>query len=127
MERDLNDLALLKQSLKLRLAAQAEKLVGYMPIRRKILRACAGRSFTMPGADEFCAWRHPAETLAITRASTAQNAAYLAPAFLEGLRGLYGGTRLAAQELEGLGVDPSTTARGDACGIVVAGRLGQRG
>ena len=32
---------------------------------------------------------------------TAVNAGNLAPAFLEGLEGLYGGTRLAAQELEG--------------------------
>jgi phage terminase large subunit-like protein len=153
-----------------------------------------GPQFHYAWADEFCAWRHPAETLAmlrmglrlwdkprlcltttpkpitalrhlmkergveITRASTAQNAENLAPAFLEGLRGLYGGTRLAAQELEGLvvdddnralwraddlgrcygarpahfeevvvAVDPSTTAGGDACGIVVAGRLGERG
>ncbi|MGN6208644.1 DNA-packaging protein [Asticcacaulis sp.] len=153
-----------------------------------------GPQFHYAWADEFCAWRHPAETLAmlrmglrlgekprlcltttpkpitalrnlmaepgvaITRASTAQNAENLAPAFLEGLRGLYGGTRLAAQELEGLvvdddnralwraddlarcygarpdhfeevvvAVDPSATAGGDACGIVVAGRLGERG
>lgn len=153
-----------------------------------------GPQFHYAWADEFCAWRHPAETLAmlrmglrlgekprlcltttpkpitalrtlmmegglaITRAATKDNAENLAPAFLEGLRGLYGGTRLAAQELEGLvvdddnralwraddlgrcygarpdhfeevvvAVDPSATAGGDACGIVVAGRLGQRG
>lgn len=153
-----------------------------------------GPQFHYAWADEFCAWRYPAETLAmlrmglrlgnaprlcltttpkpiralrnlmkergveITRASTAQNAGHLAPAFLNGLRGLYGGTRLAAQELEGLvvddgnralwraddlarcygarperfdavvvAVDPSVTAGGDACGIVVAGRLGERG
>ena len=39
--------------------------------------------------------------LARTDLPTAVNAANLAPAFLEGLEGLYGGTRLAAQELEG--------------------------
>jgi phage terminase large subunit-like protein len=153
-----------------------------------------GPQFHYAWADEFCAWRHPAETLAmlrmglrlgdaprlcltttpkpiralrnlmaepgvaITRAATKDNAENLAPAFLEGLHGLYGGTRLAAQELDGLvvdddnralwraddlarcygarperfdlvvvAVDPSATAGGDACGIVVAGRLGERG
>jgi phage terminase large subunit-like protein len=153
-----------------------------------------GPQFHYAWADEFCAWRHPAETLAmlrmglrlgekprlcltttpkpitalrtlmtepgveITRAATAQNAGNLAREFLQSLGGLYGGTRLAAQELEGLvvdddkralwraddlarcygarparfeevvvAVDPSATAGGDACGIVVAGRLGQRG
>lgn len=39
--------------------------------------------------------------LARTDLPTAVNAGNLAPAFLEGLEGLYGGTRLAAQELEG--------------------------
>ncbi|MBO9709161.1 MAG: DNA-packaging protein [Caulobacter sp.] len=88
----------------------------------------------------------------VTRASTSANAAHLAPAFLETLRGLYGGTRLAAQELDGLivedegglfraedlarcrgapparfervvvAVDPPATAGGDACGLVVCGR-----
>ncbi|WP_245678929.1 DNA-packaging protein [Asticcacaulis taihuensis] len=153
-----------------------------------------GPQFHYAWADEFCAWRHPAKTLAmlrmglrlgdaprlcltttpkpiralrnlmaepgvaITRAATKDNAENLAPAFLEGLHGLYGGTRLAAQELDGLvvdddnralwraddlarcygarperfdlvvvAVDPSATAGGDACGIVVAGRLGERG
>ena len=81
------------------------------------------------------------------------NAAHLAPAFLEGLEALYGGTRLAAQELDGrvvegdgalfklemmsgaraetaptrfervvVGVDPTCSSGGDACGIVVVGR-----
>ena len=36
-----------------------------------------------------------------TRAATAENAEFLAPGFLEGLNALYGGTRRAAQELEG--------------------------
>jgi phage terminase large subunit-like protein len=87
---------------------------------------------------------------------TATNAHNLAPAFLDSLNAIYGGTRLAAQELEGLivdgegalwraedlarcrgarppgfdrvvvAVDPPATATGDACGIVVAGRLGER-
>ncbi|PVM90776.1 DNA-packaging protein [Caulobacter endophyticus] len=87
-----------------------------------------------------------------TRAGTAANAGNLAPQFLATLEGLYGGTRLAAQELEGIvvetdgglfraedlarcrgappakfdrvvvAVDPPATARGDACGVVVAGR-----
>ncbi len=101
--------------------------------------------------------------LAETRAATAANAAHLAPAFLEGLTAVYGGTRLAAQELEGqvveaggalwtaaqlagcrgpaperlervvVAVDPpaggAAGARGEgsACGIMVAGRLGERG
>lgn len=89
----------------------------------------------------------------VTRAGTAANAENLAPAFLSNLLALYGGARLAAQELEGLivedegalfraedlarcrgavpprldrvvvAVDPPATATGDACGIVVAGRL----
>lgn len=80
------------------------------------------------------------------------NAGHLAPAFLDGLEALYGGTRLAAQELDGrvvegdgalftladlqaardvapermdrvvVAVDPPCSAGGDACGIVVAGR-----
>ncbi|ATQ42126.1 DNA-packaging protein [Caulobacter mirabilis] len=88
---------------------------------------------------------------------TATNAQNLAPAFLETLRGLYGGTRLAAQELDGVivdgegalwraedlarcrgarpsglervvvAVDPPASAGGDACGIVAAGRIGDRG
>jgi len=94
--------------------------------------------------------------VAVTRAGTAANADNLAPAFLSTLQGLYGGTRLAAQELEGLivesdgglfraedlarargappasldrvvvAVDPPATATGDACGIVVVGRLERR-
>ncbi|GAA0869652.1 hypothetical protein GCM10009116_14880 [Brevundimonas basaltis] len=43
--------------------------------------------------------------LARTDLPTAANAANLAPAFLEGLQQLYGGTRLAAQELEGMVVE----------------------
>lgn len=92
----------------------------------------------------------------VTRAGTAANADNLAPAFLSTLQGLYGGTRLAAQELDGLivedegglfraedlarcrgalparfdrvvvAVDPPATATGDACGIVVVGRLDGR-
>jgi len=95
---------------------------------------------------------------AVTRACTQANLAGLSDDFLDTLRGLYGGTRLAAQELEGLvvedgghalwrsddlarcygarpphldevvvAVDPPATSQGDACGIVVAGRLDQRG
>lgn len=98
-----------------------------------------------------------------THAPTRDNAENLAPAFLEGLEALYGGTRRAAQELDGVlvesegalwraedlarcrgaavlpgtgrfdrvvvGVDPpagSSLGGGSACGIVVAGRLGER-
>jgi phage terminase large subunit-like protein len=95
-------------------------------------------------------------TCVVSEAATLVNAAHLAPSFLEGLAALYGGTRLAAQELEGLlldgdgalwkladierarggaapvkcervvvGVDPPAGAGGAACGIVVAGRLGE--
>ncbi len=38
----------------------------------------------------------------LTQAATKVNADYLAPSFLDGLRTLYGGTRLDRQELEGL-------------------------
>lgn len=93
-----------------------------------------------------------------TDAPTSLNEKNLAPAFLKSLTALYGGTRLAAQELEGLivedldaalwraeelakcrgarpprfdkvvvAVDPPASDRGDACGIVVAGRLGRHG
>jgi len=88
------------------------------------------------------------------RMATSENAENLAPTFLEHLMSVYGGTSLAAQELEGLvvddaegalwraadlarcrgsrpprldrvvvAVDPPATQGGDACGIVVAGRL----
>ncbi len=88
------------------------------------------------------------------RLTTKDNAANLSPAFLEHLTDLYGGTRLAAQELDGLvidddaaalwraedlqrcrgarpprldrvvvAVDPPAGDRGDACGIIAAGRL----
>lgn len=96
-----------------------------------------GAQFGAAWADEWCAWRRPAPTLALLRMGlrmgprprlvmtttpkptaalrrllkepglvrsdlpTRVNAANLAPAFLEELEGLYGGTRLAAQELEG--------------------------
>ena len=91
-------------------------------------------------------------------APTTDNAENLSPAFVDSLTALYGGTRLAAQELEGLivedldgalwraedlarcrgskpatfdkvvvSVDPPATERGDACGIVVAGRFEGRG
>jgi len=88
----------------------------------------------------------------VWRAATRTNAEHLSPGFLENLKDLYGGTRLEAQELEGLvvendgalfsaadlarargnrppaldrivvAVDPPVSAHGDACGIVVAGR-----
>ncbi len=151
-----------------------------------------GPQFHHAWADEFCAWRRPAETLAMlrmglrqgeqpqlcvtttpkpgkalrtlmrepgvamTQAATKDNP-YLPEDFVDGLNALYGGTRLAAQELEGqvvdggralwraedldgiyaarperfdtvvVAVDPSVSAGGDACGIVVAGRIGERG
>ncbi len=89
-----------------------------------------------------------------THAGTRDNAAHLAPGFVEGLERLYGGTRRAAQEIEGrvvevegalwtaemlaasrggvegafdrvvVALDPTTTAGGNACGIVAAGRCG---
>jgi phage terminase large subunit-like protein len=92
-----------------------------------------------------------------SRGGTAENAANLSPGFLSHLRALYGGTRLEAQEIEGLvvetdgalfraedlsrargsrppvldrvvvAVDPPITAHGDACGIVVVGRSRLRG
>lgn len=99
-----------------------------------------------------------AETgLETTRGGTEANAANLSPGFLGHLRDLYGGTRLEAQEIEGLvvetegalfraedlvrargsrpatldrvvvAVDPPITSHGDACGIVVVGRSRLRG
>lgn len=89
----------------------------------------------------------------IDRGATEANVEHLSPGFMEHLNTLYGGTSMAAQELEGLivetdgalfkaadlarargarppkldkivvAVDPPATAHGDACGIVVAGRL----
>jgi phage terminase large subunit-like protein len=94
--------------------------------------------------------------VAMTRAATSANAGNLAPAFLRTLETLYGGTRLAAQELDGVivetdgglfraedlarcraakparldrvvvAVDPPATAGGDACGIMVVGRRDDR-
>lgn len=91
-----------------------------------------------------------------TQAATAVNAAHLARTFLSGLEALYGGTRLAAQELEGLlvegdgalfraedlarargarpvafdrvvvGVDPPAGHARAACGIIVAARAADR-
>lgn len=88
----------------------------------------------------------------IERAGTRANTDHLSPGFLTHLKTLYGGTRLEAQELEGLmveaegalfraedlarargnrpamlerivvAVDPPASAGGDACGIVVVGR-----
>ncbi|MFC7378845.1 terminase large subunit domain-containing protein [Brevundimonas sp. GCM10030266] len=45
------------------------------------------------------------DSCALTHAGSADNAAHLAPGFIEGLRDLYGGTRREAQELEGKIVD----------------------
>jgi phage terminase large subunit-like protein len=89
----------------------------------------------------------------VTRAGTAANAVNLSKGFLISLRDHYGQTRLEAQEIEGrildgagglwsletlnasrgaaperfdtvvIGVDPPATSHGDACGIVVAGRV----
>jgi phage terminase large subunit-like protein len=94
-----------------------------------------------------------AETgLVVDRAGTQANADHLSPGFMAHLKALYGGTRLEAQELDGLvveadgalfraedlarargsrpaelerivvAVDPPASAGGDACGIVVVGR-----
>ena len=90
-------------------------------------------------------------TTVSTHAATRMNARNLSRGFLAGLEALYGGTRLAAQEVEGqilsagealwtretldrcrggtprqfrkvvVGLDPTTTAEGDSCGIVVVG------
>lgn len=90
--------------------------------------------------------------VASDRGATAQNAEHLSPGFLEHLNALYGGTSMAAQEMEGLivetdgalftaadlarargarpaeldrivvAVDPPAGSHGDACGIVAAGR-----
>jgi len=92
------------------------------------------------------------EGVHMERAGTQANAGNLSPGFLKHVRGLYGGTRLEAQELEGLivesegalfraedlarargsrpvslertvvAVDPPASAGGDACGIMVVGR-----
>lgn len=92
----------------------------------------------------------------VERAGSSANAEHLSPGFMEHLETLYGGTRLAAQELEGqvvetdgalfraedlkrargprpavldhivLAVDPPVTETGDACGLVVVGRRDDR-
>ena len=92
----------------------------------------------------------------LTQAATRVNEAHLAASFLDGLHALYGGTRLAEQELEGVlldgdgalwraedlraargvapgvfervvvAVDPPAGSGGAACGIIVAGRVGER-
>lgn len=92
----------------------------------------------------------------VTQAPTQANAVHLAPTFLSRLHERYGGTRLAAQELDGLlvegdgalfraedlarargarpaafdrvvvGVDPPAGRGGAACGIVAAARAGDR-
>ncbi|WP_235560466.1 terminase large subunit domain-containing protein [Brevundimonas sp. Leaf363] len=92
----------------------------------------------------------------VDRAGSSANAEHLSPGFLEHLETLYGGTRLAAQELVGqvvetdgalfraedlkrargprpavldrivLAVDPPVTETGDACGLVVVGRRDER-
>ncbi len=96
----------------------------------------------------------------VTQAATGANAAHLTPGFLSGLEALYGGTRLAEQELMGVLLDgagalwraeelarvrgarpeklervvvavdpPAGTISGEpgsACGIIVAGRSGER-
>lgn len=97
------------------------------------------------------------ETTRSARAPTEANAAHLSERFLGHLRALYAGTRLEAQELDGLvvetegalfraedlarargarperldrivvAVDPPASAGGDACGIVAAGRRDGRG
>ncbi|SBV33955.1 conserved protein of unknown function [uncultured Sphingopyxis sp.] len=94
--------------------------------------------------------------VAITGGSTAANRLNLSGPWLAAMRGIYGGTRLGRQELDGemlediegalwtralvercrvdadaavkplrvvIGVDPPATAKGDACGIVVAALL----
>jgi len=92
----------------------------------------------------------------VSRGATQENADNLPPVYLEHLRDLYGGTRLEAQEMQGLvvedegalfraedisaarggpapalerivvAVDPPITTTGDACGIVAAGRADDR-
>ncbi len=94
----------------------------------------------------------------VTRGVTADNAANLAPGFLETMRRRYAGSRLGRQELDAeiiedndvalwrrvwidlarvktapalglvvVAVDPPASAGGDACGIVVAGRVENEG
>lgn len=93
----------------------------------------------------------------MTQAGTSANAHNLSPRFMEGIEALYGGTRLAEQELGGVlvegegalwkaeeiaqarrerperfdrvivAIDPPAGMDGSACGIVVAGRLDGHG
>jgi phage terminase large subunit-like protein len=95
--------------------------------------------------------------LEVRRGGTVDNARNLSPGFVAHVRRIYGGTRLEAQELDGLvvetegalfraedlsrargarprrldrvvvAVDPPASAHGDACGIVAVGRLEGRG
>ena len=144
----------------LRALAAPELEVRYEVTRRRVLFAngaeahafsaedpdsLRGPQFHAAWADEFCAWRKGADTLALLRmglrlgpapqlmvtttpkpsralrsliaeprlvrsdGGTAANP-HLAPAFLDGLQALYGGTRLAAQELDGRVVEDEAGA-----------------
>ncbi|RYG26032.1 MAG: DNA-packaging protein, partial [Burkholderiales bacterium] len=92
----------------------------------------------------------------MTQAGTSANAGNLAPSFIDGLQALYGGTRLAQQELDGVlvdgagvlfktedfastrceppavfervvvAIDPPAGLNGSACGIVVAGKVREK-
>lgn len=68
----------------LRLGAQPRAMITTTPRPLPALRDLMARS-----------------DVTLTTATTAENAAHLAPGFLEALQRIYGGTRLAAQELDG--------------------------
>lgn len=151
-----------------------------------------GPQFHAAWADEFCAWKRPAEVLSMlrlglrlgddprlvvtttpkpiaaltalmnetstetTHAPTSDNRRNLTSNFVTALRALYGRTRLEKQELDGeilsednalwtacqiadcrtlapdrfekvvVGLDPTASERGDACGIVVVGLFANR-
>ncbi|GAB4068611.1 terminase family protein [Ancylobacter sonchi] len=59
-------------------------------------------------------------TTAITRMGTAENAAHLAPTFLETVVSRYAGTRLGRQELEGELIEDRADALWSRCGIEAA-------
>jgi phage terminase large subunit-like protein len=65
--------------------------------------------------------------LVVTRGSALDNAAHLAPGFVERLRGLYGGTRLERQEIDGEVIEALEGAVFHSAGLEVARALGADG
>ena len=112
---------------------------------------------TTPRAIESLKMLMQSPDVALTKSTTAANAAHLAPGFLETMQRRYAGSRLGRQELDAeiiedndaalwkrswidahrvreapelarivVAVDPPASAKGDECGIIVAGMTDER-